>query len=182
MRRVVLLTALLAIAHPAAATAQPDGRALYLEGCAGCHGDDARGTPGQAPSLRRAGAQATDFYLSTGRMPLADPHDEPVRSPPAYTSRERKALIAYLGSLGGPPVPPVDPGAVRSPLSSSPPQAPSATRVPSATVAKQSPARSVMARLLSGRDTSVQQLGTRVHAPAVSGRGPRAPSQGGSPA
>jgi ubiquinol-cytochrome c reductase cytochrome c subunit len=108
MRRALLL-AILVLAPAAPAAAQPDGRALYLEGCASCHGDDARGTPGQAPSLLRAGAQAADFYLSTGRMPLADPHDEPVRSPPAYSARERRALTAYIGSLGGPAVPSVDP-------------------------------------------------------------------------
>jgi ubiquinol-cytochrome c reductase cytochrome c subunit len=107
--RRALLLALLVLAPATPAAAQPDGRALYLEGCSSCHGDDARGTPGQAPSLRRAGAQAADFYLSTGRMPLADPHDEPVRSPPAYTARERRALTAYVGSLGGPPVPSADP-------------------------------------------------------------------------
>jgi ubiquinol-cytochrome c reductase cytochrome c subunit len=108
MRRALLLTVLV-LAPAAPAVAQPDGRALYLEGCASCHGDDARGTPGQAPSLLRAGAQAADFYLSTGRMPLADPHDEPVRSPPAYSARERRALTAYIGSLGGPPIPSADP-------------------------------------------------------------------------
>jgi quinol---cytochrome-c reductase cytochrome c subunit len=109
MRRALVLAALLALAHAAPAAAQPDGRALYLEGCASCHGDDARGQPGQAPSLLNAGAQAADFYLSTGRMPLADPHDEPVRASPAYTARERRAITAYIGSLGGPPVPSVDP-------------------------------------------------------------------------
>ena len=109
MKRAVALAAALALAHAAPAVAQPDGRALYLEGCASCHGDDARGRPGQGPSLLHAGAQAADFYLSTGRMPLADPHDEPVRSPPAYTARERRALTDYIGSLGGPPVPSADP-------------------------------------------------------------------------
>jgi ubiquinol-cytochrome c reductase cytochrome c subunit len=109
MRRAAVLAALLLLAHAAPAAAQPDGRALYLESCASCHGDDARGRPGQAPSLLHAGAQAADFYLSTGRMPLADPHDEPVRAPPAYSARDRRALTAYIGSLGGPPVPTADP-------------------------------------------------------------------------
>jgi quinol---cytochrome-c reductase cytochrome c subunit len=109
MRRALVLAALFALVHAAPAGAQPDGRALYLEGCASCHGDDARGRPGQAPSLLRAGAQAADFYLGTGRMPLADPHDEPVRSPPAYTAQERHALTKYIGSLGGPEIPTVDP-------------------------------------------------------------------------
>jgi ubiquinol-cytochrome c reductase cytochrome c subunit len=111
MRLAFALLAALWLAAAAPALAQPDGRAIYLEGCASCHGDDARGRAGQAPSLRRAGAQAADFYLSTGRMPLADPHDEPVRSPPAYSAAERRALTAYLASLGGPPVPRVEPAA-----------------------------------------------------------------------
>jgi ubiquinol-cytochrome c reductase cytochrome c subunit len=85
------------------------GRALFLEGCADCHGDDARGIAGQAPDLHGAGAQAGDFYLSTGRMPLADPRDEPVRARPAFPAGERRALVAYIASLGGPPVPAVAP-------------------------------------------------------------------------
>jgi ubiquinol-cytochrome c reductase cytochrome c subunit len=96
------------LACPTAA-AQPDGRALFLQGCANCHGDDARGRPGTAPSLTRAGAQAADFYLETGRMPLDAPHDEPVRSPPAYTRAQRRALVDYIAALGGPPVPAVHP-------------------------------------------------------------------------
>ena len=39
-------------------------------------------------------------------MPLADPHDEPVRKRPAYDDDEIDALVAYVGSLGnGPPLP-----------------------------------------------------------------------------
>jgi ubiquinol-cytochrome c reductase cytochrome c subunit len=109
VRRVLLLTALLALAHPTPAPAQPDGRALYQLACSSCHGDNAQGIPGTAPSLRHAGAAAADFYLSTGRMPLADPKDEPVRAPPAYDAAARRALTEYIASLGGPPVPTVDP-------------------------------------------------------------------------
>jgi ubiquinol-cytochrome c reductase cytochrome c subunit len=62
-----------------------------------------------APSLRGAGAAAADFYLSTGRMPLADPTDEPVRTKPAYPRSDIEALVAYVGSFGGPGIPRVDP-------------------------------------------------------------------------
>jgi ubiquinol-cytochrome c reductase cytochrome c subunit len=62
-----------------------------------------------APSLRGAGAAAADFYLSTGRMPLADPTDQPLRTQPAYPRADIDALVAYVGSFGGPGIPRVDP-------------------------------------------------------------------------
>jgi ubiquinol-cytochrome c reductase cytochrome c subunit len=87
------------------------GRALFAAGCASCHGFDAKGVKGQGPSLRGAGALSADFYLSTGRMPLNNPADPPVRSHPTYTRAEIAALTAYVGSLGGDPIPRVDPAA-----------------------------------------------------------------------
>jgi ubiquinol-cytochrome c reductase cytochrome c subunit len=109
----VLVATTLGATHgsTSAAGAQPDagaGRALYVEGCSSCHGLDARGIRGQGPSLIGAGAQAADFYLSTGRMPLDHPGDEPMRAAPAYGAAGRAALTAYVGSLGGPKVPRVD--------------------------------------------------------------------------
>jgi ubiquinol-cytochrome c reductase cytochrome c subunit len=86
------------------------GRDLYAGTCAICHGEDLRGVRGQGPSLLRAGAAATDFYLSTGRMPIADPTDEPTRAEPQYSKRDIAALVAYVGSFGGPPIPSADPG------------------------------------------------------------------------
>jgi cytochrome c oxidase assembly factor CtaG/cytochrome c2 len=86
------------------------GRALFAGSCASCHGLAGRGVPGRGPSLEHAGAQAADFYLRTGRMPLANPDDAPVRTPPPFTDAEIRALTAYVASLGnGPPVPRVDP-------------------------------------------------------------------------
>jgi ubiquinol-cytochrome c reductase cytochrome c subunit len=101
---LVLLVAL--VLAPSAAA---DGRQLYLEGCASCHGLDARGIEGRGPDLHGAGAAAADFYLSTGRMPLAEPTDQPLRSDPEYSRGEIDQLVAYIGSLGGPPVPDVHP-------------------------------------------------------------------------
>jgi ubiquinol-cytochrome c reductase cytochrome c subunit len=97
-------------AAAAAAAAAQRGRALYVEDCASCHGLDARGVDGRAPSLRDAGAAAIDFYLSTGRMPLERPGIEPPRTEPAYDRRRRTELIAYLTGLGagGAPIPVVD--------------------------------------------------------------------------
>jgi ubiquinol-cytochrome c reductase cytochrome c subunit len=107
-----------ATGRPAAAAAtKPDGtrsplvaqgRELYLQGCSDCHGFDARGVDGVAPDLHGAGALAADFYLRTGRMPLDDPEDQPKRSDPIYDDGEIAALVAYVGSLGGPAVPTVD--------------------------------------------------------------------------
>jgi ubiquinol-cytochrome c reductase cytochrome c subunit len=87
------------------------GRELYATTCAICHGETLRGIRGRGPSLLDAGAASADFYLSTGRMPIADPTDEPLRAEPQYTRREIDALVAYIGSFGGPPVPQVDPAA-----------------------------------------------------------------------
>jgi ubiquinol-cytochrome c reductase cytochrome c subunit len=85
------------------------GAQLFAAGCSFCHGDDARGVPGRGPSLRGVGAQAADFMLRTGRMPLAEPGAEPVRAPPAYDDGRIADLVAYVGSLGGPAIPVVDP-------------------------------------------------------------------------
>ena len=81
------------------------GRTLFIAGCSSCHGYDAGGIRGVAPSLRGVGALAADFYLSTGRMPLDSPASEPARKKPAYSPGQIAALDAYIGSLGGPPIP-----------------------------------------------------------------------------
>jgi ubiquinol-cytochrome c reductase cytochrome c subunit len=96
---------------PAPGSPAAQGRTLFVSGCSSCHGFTARGVPGKGPSLIGVGAQAADFYLSTGRMPLAIPRVEPVRNPPIYTPRERREIVAYVGGLGGPPIPKVDPAA-----------------------------------------------------------------------
>jgi ubiquinol-cytochrome c reductase cytochrome c subunit len=87
------------------------GHALFETGCVSCHGENGRGvvTPDgeiRGPSLQQAGEAAAYYQLSTGRMPLADPRDEPVRKRPAYGDADIDALVAYVGSLGnGPPLP-----------------------------------------------------------------------------
>ena len=96
MRRPLVLAAVLgACLLPAAAHAQTaadpaavargedvmqvnQGRTLFLEGCATCHGQDAAGTA-RAPDLHGVGAQSADFYLRTGRMPLAVPGESPLQ-------------------------------------------------------------------------------------------------------
>jgi len=98
---------------PATAAASPSsvarGRALFVQACSACHGFNARGVADMGPSLIGVGAQAADFYLSTGRMPLNNPRDPPVRNPPAFNRQQISDLVAYVGSFGGPPIPVVDP-------------------------------------------------------------------------
>ncbi len=91
------------------------GRELYTTGCSSCHGPEGEGVVGdeddgaQGPSLEQAGEAAAYYYLSTGRMPLANSEEQPTRKEPAYDADEIEALVAYVGSLGdGPPVPVVD--------------------------------------------------------------------------
>lgn len=85
------------------------GRALYAQACVRCHGEALQGVAGQGPTLIGAGAAAVDFYVSTGRMPLADPTDEPVRNEPLYGRRDIDALVAYVGAFGSPRLPNADP-------------------------------------------------------------------------
>ena len=87
------------------------GRALFLVGCASCHGKNAEGINtekgGQyGPSLVGVGAAAVDFQVGTGRMPLAQPGDQALRKPPVYDQDEIDALAAFVASLGpGPSIP-----------------------------------------------------------------------------
>jgi ubiquinol-cytochrome c reductase cytochrome c subunit len=117
MRRLLMLALAVGavLLVPSAAMGQTSdqvqaGRTLFLEGCASCHGQDARGTD-RAPDLDGVGELSADFYLRTGRMPLAVPGESPLRTDPLYSEEEIEALVAYVGSLGGPPVPTVDPSA-----------------------------------------------------------------------
>jgi ubiquinol-cytochrome c reductase cytochrome c subunit len=82
---------------------------LYQEGCSSCHGIGLRGQVGVAPSLIGVGPGPVDFYLSTGRMPLERPKEEPLRNPPLYNRQQINALIAYITTFGGPPAPTADP-------------------------------------------------------------------------
>lgn len=100
----VLATVAAVAAGRASAATAPDGRALYDDSCASCHGLQLQGTPGRGPALRGVGAGAADFYLSTGRMPLRTPNQVPRRAPPQFTDAAERALVAFIGSFGGPPV------------------------------------------------------------------------------
>src|SRR5215469_13590983 len=91
----------------ASAPAQADtqvaqGKALFVQSCASCHGLDAQGTS-QAPSLVGAGAAAVYFQMSTGRMPAKELGAENDRKPTDFTEQQIYAIAAYIASLGGGP-------------------------------------------------------------------------------
>jgi ubiquinol-cytochrome c reductase cytochrome c subunit len=107
------------IVRPDSEPAQPStelGSELYAGNCASCHGIAGRGIQsprpgaggllGQGPSLRGVGAEAADFYLRTGYMPLGDPHEQPDTSRVLFSRKELRSLVRYVASLGaGPAIP-----------------------------------------------------------------------------
>jgi ubiquinol-cytochrome c reductase cytochrome c subunit len=120
-----LAAVVVAFVLPAAAGAQPGisakakaGEGLYAAYCLSCHGVDGSGVTsdsqprgvldlrGLGPPLKGVGALAADFYLTTGYMPLEDPHDQPRHTKSPFDKREIAALVAYVASFGkGPGVP-----------------------------------------------------------------------------
>jgi ubiquinol-cytochrome c reductase cytochrome c subunit len=105
-------------------TQQELGAQLYAGNCATCHGIAGRGVElpgptrgaggieGLGPPLVGVGAQAADLYLSTGFMPLENPHQQPWRRRVLFTPKEIAALTRYVASLGpGPPIPHPNPAA-----------------------------------------------------------------------
>ena len=87
------------------------GRALFLVGCASCHGKNGEGIVTKSdtqygPPLAGVGAAAVDFQVGTGRMPMARPGVQAQRKKVIYSPTEIKQLSAYVASLGpGPSVP-----------------------------------------------------------------------------
>jgi ubiquinol-cytochrome c reductase cytochrome c subunit len=82
-----------------------DGRNLFIEECATCHGLYAQGTT-EAPSLIGVGAAAVNFQVTTGRMPAAELGAENDRKPPRLNAAQTAAIAAYIQSLGGGPTVP----------------------------------------------------------------------------
>jgi len=90
---------------PASETQVDQGKSLYLEGCASCHGLNAEGTA-VAPSLIGVGAASVHFQVATGRMPLAAPVVQAERKAPQYDEEQILAMAAYIASLApGPAIP-----------------------------------------------------------------------------
>jgi ubiquinol-cytochrome c reductase cytochrome c subunit len=107
---VLVATGLLAAGPGTAASGTPRtplsgyGYHLYGEYCLSCHGSNAAGSA-IAPSLQGVGALAADFYLRTGYMPLRHLGMQPRREPVFLSEHQIRALIAYVASFGGPPIP-----------------------------------------------------------------------------
>ena len=81
------------------------GRNLFVEECATCHGLYAEGSS-QAPSLIGVGAAAVNFQVTTGRMPAAELGALNDRKPPRLDAAQTAAVAAYIQSLGGGPIVP----------------------------------------------------------------------------
>lgn len=89
----------------------PMGPELYLANCASCHGDQGQGTF-RGPTLIGVGAASAHYWLASGRMPIDEPDEEPVRREPAFSEEEIALLVDYVARLGeGPSIPDLDAGA-----------------------------------------------------------------------
>jgi ubiquinol-cytochrome c reductase cytochrome c subunit len=95
-------------AGPAGASVDA-GHTLYVEACSSCHGLDGHGSKGY-PTLEGVGPAAVDWFISTGRMPLAGKSGQAPRKVPAFSDTQRAQIVAYVSTLvpGGPPIPPAD--------------------------------------------------------------------------
>ena len=94
--------------RPDAAALMARGRVLFAQGCASCHGEDLRGRPGWAATARRRGGGGR--LLPLDRAHAARRPDRRARAhAPAYPRADIDALVAFVGSFGGPGLPRVDP-------------------------------------------------------------------------
>jgi ubiquinol-cytochrome c reductase cytochrome c subunit len=81
------------------------GRALFLQNCASCHGNEANGVPangtdGAYPNLVGLGPATIDFWIESGRMPAADPRTvEAIRRVPRLNHDQALAVAAWVNSL-----------------------------------------------------------------------------------
>lgn len=84
------------------------GEELYRQHCAQCHGASGEGTH-RGPALADTGAAGADFYLRTGRMPIADPDEDIERGDPHFDEEQIRRLVDHVAGLGqGPAIPPVE--------------------------------------------------------------------------
>jgi ubiquinol-cytochrome c reductase cytochrome c subunit len=74
------------------------GYRLFEQNCSSCHGTEAAGSA-IAPDLQGVGAGTVDFWLSTGRMPLANSSESAVEKPPKFTSTQILQIVAFVNSI-----------------------------------------------------------------------------------
>ena len=74
------------------------GQALFAANCSSCHGPDATGTD-RAPNLQGLGAGTVDFWVSTGRMPLANSSVQATRKPARFNRLQTLEIAAWVQSL-----------------------------------------------------------------------------------
>jgi len=75
------------------------GQALYAANCSSCHGAEANGKVGVAPNLLGLGAGTVDFWVSTGRMPLANTSAQSARKTPRFNRTQTVQIAAWVQSL-----------------------------------------------------------------------------------
>ena len=75
------------------------GQALFAANCSSCHGAAADGSTGIAPNLQGLGAGTVDFWVSTGRMPLANTSAQAIRKPPRFDRLQTLEIAAWVQSL-----------------------------------------------------------------------------------
>jgi ubiquinol-cytochrome c reductase cytochrome c subunit len=75
------------------------GQALFAANCSSCHGAEANGKIGVAPNLQGLGAGTVDFWVSTGRMPLANTSAQATRKPPRFSRIQTLEIAAFVQSL-----------------------------------------------------------------------------------
>jgi ubiquinol-cytochrome c reductase cytochrome c subunit len=74
------------------------GQALFAANCSSCHGSQALGSV-RAPNLQGLGAGTVDFWVSTGRMPLANSSVQATRKPPRFNRIQTLEIAAWVQSL-----------------------------------------------------------------------------------
>jgi len=85
-----------------------EGQKIFAANCATCHGMDAQGTQGVAPSLVGVGAAAVNFQVGTGRMPAQASGPQAPAKPKQFSDEQQAQLAAFVASLGPGPAIPTD--------------------------------------------------------------------------
>lgn len=75
-----------------------EGEVLFEQTCSACHGPEAAGTA-LAPDLQGVGPATVDFWVSTGRMPLASTAAEASIKPARFNSKQTLDIAAFVASL-----------------------------------------------------------------------------------